>query len=100
MFKFSRHSSVVYLSYKRAKELGVIWDFKEYFRKYENMEKNGYTLLLGAPLIRNIEGAYITDSSILDILFDQKQRFEVSKKIFEGKSIEYKWKRDAQGNRV
>lgn len=87
MIKFAK----IYLDYHKAKKLGAFVDYKEYMRKYDD-EEHDYRLLLNAPFIVNVEGTYIYESKIQDLV-DIKTRYWLNSLLLTDKPVEFVWRR-------
>lgn len=81
-----------YLDLHKAMKEDYLVERNEIFAKYSDESKNGYAMVRGTPLFRNIEGHIILEQDIVYLL-PKNQRFFYQNLIARGVTVFYKWKR-------
>lgn len=79
------------LDLEKALKEGYVIDRAAFFEKYSK-EKNGYIMLKGTPLVRNIEGHIVLEADIPELI-PQKLRFFHNNLVTRGTTIFYRWKK-------
>ena len=57
----------VYLSYEKAVDKKAVVDLEKYYEKY-GIKGSRHKMMVGSPLVLNIEGTYVYVDSISDIM--------------------------------
>jgi len=80
----------VYLNRYKAKTV----DLKEYYETYESSQRS-YKLLVGAPLLVNVEGSYVNANDLPNLVVNKSKLFAVNQWLIELKNPQLNTKHSA-----
>ena len=80
---------IVKLDFLKAKNKNLFVDLKEYYQLYDNPKKP-YTMMLNTPLLRNIDGFYILEKNIKELV-SPRTMWVINLAEIMGKGVEYRW---------